>query len=359
MANNKTPTMLSDIEKRYKKRMENKKVFDADVSLSAKNEESGKVTLASKPSTDGYVRLLDEGYVMDQSGMPDFYIKRGVVDKIYNALDNDYVGSVNLGHMSYSNFPFVLGTFTKKDLRVVSIGDDRKALEVKPNLDEESLFVKEIRRQGIPLGISIEMSVEYDWSTETMRETGVPTVEDAEMFAYGIVGEAGNAASGGLNLGAKGDEMSLIEKMKAKYAPDSDSKKADIKDEPGVNSDGKVEMSVEDHKVFMECLKSAETIVENKEKEEKEALEVLKAMDEKIDALTKENKELAAKLEDTGVEKEELSAKVEKASAFMQRCEELTKKLQATNKKNEEKSKVNLKVEASTITEEDLYGGDI
>lgn len=366
MASNKKPTMLSDIEKNYKKRLGNKKIFDSGVDLSVSKPEVGKEVLASKTSTDGYVRLLDEGYVMDASGMPDFYIMRGVVDKIYNALDDSYVGHINLGHMDYSRFPFVLGTWTKKDLRVVSTSDGRKALEVKLNLDDESTFVKEIRRQGNPLGISIEMAVEYDWSEETWKETGVRTVSDAEMFAYGIVGEAGNAASGGLNLGVKGDEMTLFEKLQAKYAPKKEEEnkvEEAAVSEPGVNADGKIEMSVKDHKAFMECLNSAKAIVDNKEKEEKEAMELMAAMDSKIDELTKEKEELEAKLKESGAQTEELNTKVENASAFMAKCEELTKKLQASMKKDSEESKVNMKVKAKEgelqLATTDLYGGDI
>ena len=55
------------------------------------------------------VRLLDEGMVVDAYGNPLFYIKKGVLQAYYDALPDDYVGTINLGHMNFVTFPFILG----------------------------------------------------------------------------------------------------------------------------------------------------------------------------------------------------------------------------------------------------------
>ena len=119
-------------------------------------------------------------------------------------LTSDFVGTVNLGHMDFATMPFILGTWTKDDLSLVDVENDRKALDVQLHLDEDSMFIKELKRQNHDIGISAEFWVhENVEDTEALSETlgyYLPVFDEIYIFAYGLVGECGNVNSSGLEL---------------------------------------------------------------------------------------------------------------------------------------------------------------
>lgn len=285
MAGNTLPTEIQEIKQAYKNRTKRKDLFDATVDLSASKPDNPNlaIKLAAEKDSPGTYRLLDEGYIMDTAGNPYLYVAKGVAKKIYNSVKSDFVGRINLGHMSYAEFPYTLGTWTKKDLKVVDMGNGRKALDVKLNIDEESLFIKELKRTGAEIGLSIEMPTTMDWSDETYGVTGVPTIVDAKITAFAIVGDAGNARSGGVKLKTKGDTMSKIDELLAKFGSKKPAETVEIQEET-------VTLSAEDYKKFEEAVSLATKLMQDAEK----ADELLAVMDAKIDELTKENEKLKA-----------------------------------------------------------------
>ena len=191
---------------RTKRRKKDKARYDSEYNLAYHDEKKLMFVKPMKLST-GTQRLLDEGAIVGD-GYIDFYIQKGTLEKFLNGenvyLDNlpsDFVGSVNLGHMDFATFPFVIGEWTKEDLTLTDNGDGRKGLDVNIRLDEESVFVKELKRMPYDIGISAEFG--YHVNRKATEDVGFLVVDEVCIFAYGLVGECGNVNSSGLEL--KGD----------------------------------------------------------------------------------------------------------------------------------------------------------
>ena len=214
------------IEKRDERTRNRKKVkrkMDSIIGLSYHDEDKKVMSLSADAIklADNKARLIDEGYI--DNG---FVIKKGTLEKYLNGqnqyvrgwefdgeyytqtevlnLTSDFVGTVNLGHMDFAQMPFILGTWTKDDLSLVDVENDRKALDVQLHLDEDSMFIKELKRQNHDIGISAEFWVhENVEDTEALSETlgyYLPVFDEIYIFAYGLVGECGNVNSSGLEL---------------------------------------------------------------------------------------------------------------------------------------------------------------
>lgn len=226
--------LIEKRDERTRRRKKIKRKMDSIIGLSFHDKDKRVMSLSAdvKKLSDGRARLIDEGYI--DNG---FVIKKGALEKYLNGqnqfvrgwefngedweqtevlnLTSDFVGTVNLGHMDFSVMPFILGEWTKDDLSLVDIENDRKALDVELHLDEESVFVKELKRQSHDIGISAEFWVhQNDEDTENLSETlgyYLPVFDEIYIFAYGLVGECGNVNSSGLEL--KGEPMEDIKEI--------------------------------------------------------------------------------------------------------------------------------------------------
>lgn len=215
--------LLEKRDERTKQRKERKKKIDSIIGLSYHDEERQVMSLSASINTvaDNTVRLLDEGYC--DNG---FFLMKGALEKYLNGknehvtgwemkngswqrtevlnLTDDFVGTVNLGHKNFATDPFILGEFTKNDLTLVDTENGRQALDVGVRLDEESMFVKELRRQPYDIGVSAEFwyHVDRDATNQLEEEYGMyaPVIDEIFIFAYGLVGECGNVNSSGLEL---------------------------------------------------------------------------------------------------------------------------------------------------------------
>ena len=220
--------LIEKRDERTRKRKRMKRKMDSIIGLSFHDKDKKVMSLTVEPQklADSKARLIDEGYI--DNG---FVIKKGTLEKYLNGenqyvrgwefdgeewhqtevlnLNSDFVGTVNLGHMDFSVMPFILGEWTKDDLTLVDIENDRKALDVNLHLDEDSVFIKELKRQSHDIGISAEFWVhQNDEDTENLSETlgyYLPVFDEIYIFAYGLVGECGNVNSSGLEL--KGEPM--------------------------------------------------------------------------------------------------------------------------------------------------------
>lgn len=220
--------LIEKRDERTRKRKRMKRKMDSIIGLSFHDNEKKVMSLTVEPQklADNKARLIDEGYI--DNG---FVIKKGALEKYLRGenqyvrgyefdgeawhqtevlnLTPDFVGTVNLGHMDFSVMPYILGTWTRDDLTLVDIENDRKALDVQLHLDEESVFIKELKRQSHDIGISAEFWVhENEEDTENLSETlgyYLPVFDEIYIFAYGLVGECGNVNSSGLEL--KGEPM--------------------------------------------------------------------------------------------------------------------------------------------------------
>ena len=215
--------LIEKRDERTRKRKQVKRKMDSIIGLSYHDKDKNVMSLSAEAIklSDNKARLIDEGYI--DNG---FVIKKGTLEKYLNGqnqhvrgwefdgehytqtevlnLNSDFEGTVNLGHMDFATFPIILGSWTKDDLSLVEIDNDRHALDVNLHLDEDSVFIKELKRQPYDIGISAEFWVhENVEDTQALSETlgyYLPVFDEVYIFAYGLVGECGNVNSSGLEL---------------------------------------------------------------------------------------------------------------------------------------------------------------
>lgn len=227
--------LIDKRDERTRKRKAVKRKMDSVIGLSANDtEKHHAMSLSVEPIklADKSIRLLDEGYI--DNG---FVIKKGTLEKYLNGqnqyvrgyefdgeewiqtevlnLTDDFVGTINIGHQEFATFPFLVGEFTRNDLTLVETENDRHAIDVRLNLDEESIFVKELQRKPYDIGVSAEFWYHINEAdTESLSEMlgyYMPVMDEIFIFAYGLVGECGNVNSSGLEL-KKETEMPNEEK---------------------------------------------------------------------------------------------------------------------------------------------------
>lgn len=212
--------LLDEREKRNNNRKKVKKEVDALINLSVEQKSLEKVCLAPHESKSlgvegGYVthRLLDEGAILYADGQIDCFIAKGTIEKYLNGenvylktadgdvrnLTDDYVGTINYGHHDLATDPIALiGEWQKKDLHIVDIENGRKALDVDVRLDEDHIYVKQLRKLKYDVGLSAEFWCHYDM--EKSEQMGFGVIDEIFIGDFAVVGECGNVNSSDLRL---------------------------------------------------------------------------------------------------------------------------------------------------------------
>lgn len=260
-----------------------------------KKEYDDIITLSASSSGE---RLLDEGMVVDANGYPLFYITKGTLEKYLDALPDDYVGTINLGHMDFATFPILLGEFRKSDFHLVDIGDGRKGLDVDIHLDSENFIVKELRRASYDLGISAEFR--YHVNEALSEEYGLEILDEIFIENFAIVGEAGNVNSSGIKLG--GNKVTIQELSAA--IDNSGNKNLDLKS----LTDALDKLSVEEPKEEPAAEPAAELSEEPKEEQKELAEEPAEEKKDLAEEPAEEQKELSEEQKESEEEKIDLSA---------------------------------------------------
>lgn len=307
--------LIEERDKRTVRRKIAKKEWDEMITLSVNDTQT--------------VRLLDEGAVVMANGNIDFYIQKGTLEKYLTDLEEDYVGTINVGHMDFASFPFILGTWTKKDLHLVDIGDGRKGLDVDLHLDYENPLVKSLAMMPYSLGVSAEFYVHVN--EEASYRIGVEVIDDVFIHDFAIVGEAGNVNSSGIKLkgGTKVTLKELTEKLgvtesEVLNAVDETIEKEETleaepeTDEKELEVDKAEELSVEETVVEDEVeekeLEATEEVVEDETDKMLAVMsDVIEKLSAKVDTLTSQVVDLTAQLEQ---KEKELAVKDEKAKSF-------------------------------------------
>lgn len=266
------------------------------------------------------VRLLDEGTVTYADGSIDFYIEKGTLQKYYNSLSDDYVGTINLGHFSFAEYPKILGTWTKKDLHLVDIGDGRQALDVDLRLNYEISDVRDLAMMPYDVAVSAEFSYEYD--KENSNKMGFLCINELFISDFAIVGDGGNVNSNGIKLKGGSKMEKEVEKLRAAV-----SAKINLETEP--TAEPAVEPVVETEQEPTTEEPAVEPTAEEPavEPTQEQTLSVpdevlglvrqlsesVKSLTDKVDTLTQENTAL----------KEQLSAKSAADAEFMEKFKNL------------------------------------
>lgn len=316
--------LIKDRDARTKKRQKAKEKFDKNITLSLANNDK-KYKFAANANGDA-VRLLDEGAIVTANGDLDLYIEKGTIEKFVNGenqfvhngngkvlnLTKNYEGTINIGHQDFATFPFIVGTWTKEDLTVVETEDGRHGLDVNLNLNSAHPLVQALRVQGIPVGVSVEMYLNFD--EEASEKEGVPIVNEIFIADFGIVGECGNVGSSG-SVDLQGvkmektvkDIMEDVEEVEVEEAPASEPDVEDTEETEEVaeeaveeteeevteEAEEQVEETEEDESVEEEA---SEEVSESDEEAEDEE-DALSVAEETIEALKAENESLKAQIE--------------------------------------------------------------
>ena len=355
--------LIEKRDERTRKRKRMKRKMDSIIGLSFHDKEKKIMSLSAEPQklSDSRARLIDEGYI--DNG---FVIKKGALEKYLNGenqyvrgyefdgeewhqtevlnLNSDFVGTVNLGHMDFAQMPYILGEWTKDDLTLVDIENDRKALDVNLHLDEESVFIKELKRQSHDIGISAEFWVhENEEDTENLSETlgyYLPVFDEIYIFAYGLVGECGNVNSSGLEL--KGEPMEDVKDIIIEETLDEEKELGveevelptdEPKDEP--IEETAEETVAEDN----ESVEEAEVAEEAEETEAEESTEGEEVIDEEVaeEADEEADDDEAEEIEDADEEElaivTELREQIQTLTNKINELAEANAKLKKTNRK--------------------------
>lgn len=285
--------LIEERDERTQRRKKYKRKVDRMFNLSFKDEKTIKLTASVKKLSDSKIRLLDEGAIVGDDYI-DFIIKKGTLEKFVEGrneylpnLTEDFIGSVNLGHMDFATFPFIIGEWKKSDLSLVDIDEDgRKGVDVELHLDTDSVFVQELQRQPYDIGISSEFYYHVDW--ESTDDVGYLVVDEVYIFAYGLVGECGNVNSSGLEL--KGD-MNMSEEKKELVIEETVEVKEEVFDEAEEIEEATEEMTEEAEEETAEEAVSEETEEETKELAEETTEEVVDLSENEEDADDEESEE--------------------------------------------------------------------
>lgn len=189
---------------------------------------------------DNFVRLLDEGVVVEGDGTPYAVIAKGALKEWYDNLPRNFSGYINKDHISGLD----LGKFSKESLRLVEIGDDRYGIDVNVKLDHELYATKDLLHQMNRKALSAEFYYEADEYVKASVVTGedfpdwylIPKIDAVSIVGYAVVDNPKNANSYDENLLEKASSEERndmpkelkaeldedIEKVEASSCPDSD-----------------------------------------------------------------------------------------------------------------------------------------
>lgn len=313
------PTIFQRIKESVKVRKKAKKEIEEIITLSDnKDDEVGKVNLATSYRFDrnSAIRLLDEGAIFYEGGQfVRYFIKKGVVQKFYDELDDDFVGYINLAHFDVYAFPIFLGTWTKDDLRIVDLEDGRQALEVVPKFNEDLYLVKDLFAQEIPLSVSIEAYFDYDW--DMTQKLDFPVVQGMQMDGFSVVGNPANTSSAYV-LSSKEEEGENMDLSKIKAILENSETKAEeekletVEEEAELETEENLETENSEEETTTENLEnteeSEENVSENLESEEEDEEKAILAL---VTELVEQNKALKAELEALKAEKAKQTQKTE------------------------------------------------
>lgn len=352
--------LIDKRNERTRKRKAIKRKMDSVIGLSYDaDKHSMSLSMNVSKLSDNSIRLLDEGYI--DNG---FVIKKGTLEKFLNGqnqlvrgwefngeeweqtpvlnLTDDFTGTVNLGHMDFATFPYIIGEWNKTDLSLVDIENDRKGLDVSLRLDEGSIFVQELKRQPYDIGVSAEFWYhENEEDTDALSEMlgeYMPVIDEIFIFAYGLVGECGNVNSSGLELKKGEPEMKDNEEI------------LKVEDEIEIPAqtaeEDTVEFEVEEPEEAV--IDIEETVEETVEAEGAEEAAEVSEEDE-----VEETEEAEAEGEEDEVEEADLDEAADLISALNSQIESMTAEIEDLKAQNEALKKSNRKLNAKLKVEKE------
>lgn len=179
---------------------------------------------------DNFVRLLDEGVVVEGDGTPYAVIAKGALKAWYDNLPRNFEGYINKDHISGLD----LGKFSKENLRLVELADDRYGIDVDVKLDHELYATKDLLHQMNRKALSAEFYYEADEYVKASVVTGenfpdwylIPKITEVSIVGYAVVDNPKNANSYDENLleKASSEERNEMDPEELKAKLDEDEK---------------------------------------------------------------------------------------------------------------------------------------
>ena len=287
---------------------------------------------------DNFVRLLDEGVVVEGDGTPYAVIAKGALKEWYDNLPRNFSGYINKDHISGLD----LGKFSKDNLRVVEIGDDRYGIDVNVKLDHELYATKDLLHQMNRKALSAEFYYEADEYVKASVVTGedfpdwylIPKINAVSIVGYAVVDNPKNANSYDENLleKASSEERNDMPELKAKL--DEDEK---VEASAGAGFDPEAEAAagidpVEETEAPAEEAE-VEAPVEETEAEEVETTEPAEETEAEAETETEEETDkVEASIEEIGKQLEAFKAEIAEKDA---KIAELEAKLAAKDAQKE------------------------
>lgn len=317
------PTIVKEIQKSLKTRKEAKKILDESINLSNLKDKELTMNLSNIGFVEGTtMRLLDEGALYYEGGKEvRLFFEKGSIQAFYDTLSDDYVGYVNLAHLDIWDLPLNLGTWTKKDLSIVDIGNGRVGLNVDVHLNEKLHIVQDLMAQEIPLSLSAEVGLGVDY--EESQRQGYPCIEKINIKGFSIVGNPANTNSTSIGLSVKGEEeMTLKEFLTGKKEEVVETKVEEVKEEETLATE-------------------EEQPTEEKVELSDEQVEMLESFMSEYTQLKTENESLKSEIEDLKAQLSSKEQEVEKEGKLNSQVEDVLSKLETLmNGKLESKPEV-------------------
>lgn len=295
---------------------------------------------------ENWCRLLDEGVVVDNNfftGEPYVYavIEKGVIKKWFDALPDNFVGTIDKDH----NRSIGLGTFTKKDLKLVELENGRYAIDVNVKLDHELYAVKDLIRENNRTALSVEMFCDADEFATADKVTGdknegkylVPLISKLKIEGYAVCLAPKSANSYKDNLLEKAssntnvnEEIDMNKKVNA-AAGDPNAEPTDVEPTVVDNTD-----EVENDTKEGTPIESEDVETTDAEVTDAEVTDVEADTDEPADSEDKTEESDGEEPEESEDETKDESEEAEKAD-LLSAVEEQVKQLKATIVEKDEK----------------------
>lgn len=274
------------------RRLKFKKKMDGIINLSAGSGE----------------RLLDEGAIVegfDGDEHVRMFIAKGAMAKFLAGenehlpnIDDDFTGYINLGHSNFNQDPTsLIGEWTKNDLSLVDIGNERQGIDVKLNLYDWHDKVILLKKLPFTVGISAEFLGHY--VPEMSDSMGFPVYDEICIRGFAVVGNGANVNSNGISL--KGEQMLKDKIEKLQNALDEmkpleeEVSSEETEEEVSVDeSEESEETPEETPEEETEGESDGESDDESSDSEEilDDALSVIERLQAEVESLRAENKEL-------------------------------------------------------------------
>lgn len=193
----------------------------------------------SSRSEENWVRMLDEGTVVDGDGYCYAVIKKGVLKDFFENLPDDFEGYIDRDHV----YALRLGNYTKKDMKLVSTGDGRYGIDINVKLDDDYYATRDLLKQGEHRAVSVEMAIDFDEFGMADKITGdkkqgkylVPIINKVNILGYAVCENPKNANSIKDDLldkaSVEGDDMNEEELKKLATEDEQEADKVEDKSE--------------------------------------------------------------------------------------------------------------------------------